>query len=274
MAEKRMFSKTIVDSDAFLDMPLSSQALYFHLSMRADDDGFLNNARKIQRIVGASEDDLKLLILKRFIIAFGGGVLVIKHWRMNNYLRADRHRPTVYQDELAMLNIKDNGSYTLKNDNGIPTGIPDSNQCVTQYSIDKISIDKDSIDTCPEQKSTPDPHPVITLTLNDKTEYPITQSKIDEWAKLFPAVDVMQEFRKMKSWLDSNPRRRKTKQGILRFANSWLTREQDKGGSYKNSNIGKQKNNNKFNNFHQREYDFDKLEAGLLGVHGGGQSNG
>jgi len=89
-----------------------------------------------------------------------------------------------------------------------------------------------------------------------------------------PAVDVMQELRKMKSWLDSNPRRRKTKQGILRFANSWLTREQDKGGSYKNSNSGKPKNNNKFNNFHQREYDFDKLEAGLLGVQGGGQSNG
>lgn len=79
MAERRMFSKTIVDSDAFLDMPLSTQALYFHLSMRADDDGFLNNAKKIQKIIGASDDDLKLLIIKRFVIAFDDGIIVVKH---------------------------------------------------------------------------------------------------------------------------------------------------------------------------------------------------
>ena len=105
-----MFSKTIVDSDAFLDMPLSTQALYFHLSMRADDDGFLNNANKIRRTVGASEDDLKLLIAKKFVIEFEDGIIVIKHWRMNNYLRNDRHKPTVYQEELSMLEIKENGA--------------------------------------------------------------------------------------------------------------------------------------------------------------------
>lgn len=112
MAERRMFSKTIVDSDAFLDMPLSTQALYFHLSMRADDDGFLNNAKKIQKIIGASDDDLKLLIIKRFVIAFDDGIIVVKHWRMNNYLRKDRYTPTVYQEEFKMLGIKDNGAYT------------------------------------------------------------------------------------------------------------------------------------------------------------------
>lgn len=141
MAEKRMFSKTIVDSDAFLEMPLSAQALYFHLSMRADDDGFLNNAKKIQRIINASDDDLRLLVLKRFIIAFPDGIMVIKHWRMNNYLRNDRYKPTVYQEELAMLNIKENGAYTLKNDVENMVGIPNDNQCVTQYRIDKNSID-------------------------------------------------------------------------------------------------------------------------------------
>ena len=137
-----MFAKTIVDCDAFLDMPLSTQALYFHLSMRADDDGFLNNANKIRRTIGASEDDLKLLILKRFVLDFDDGIIVIKHWRMKNYLRSDRYKPTVYQEELAMLDLKENGSYSLKNDVGIPNGY----HLETQYSIGKDSIDKVSID--------------------------------------------------------------------------------------------------------------------------------
>ena len=112
MSEKRMFTQKIIDSDPFLDMPLSTQALYFHLNMRADDDGFINNPKKIQRMIGASEDDLKLLILKRFVIGFESGVIVIKHWRMHNTLKSDRYRPTQYQDELAMLDIKENKSYT------------------------------------------------------------------------------------------------------------------------------------------------------------------
>lgn len=141
MAERRMFAKTIIDSDAFLDMPLSAQALYFHLSMRADDDGFLNNAKKIRKTIGASEDDLKLLVAKKFVITFDDGIIVIKHWRMNNYLRNDRYKPTVYQEEMAMLDLKDNGAYSLKNDVGIPNG----NHLETQYSIGKYRLDKDSI---------------------------------------------------------------------------------------------------------------------------------
>ena len=92
MAEKRMFSTRITGSDAFLDMPLSSRCLYFHLGMEADDDGFLNNAKTIQRMIGASEDDLKLLISKSFVIMFGSGVMVIKHWNINNYIRNDRKK--------------------------------------------------------------------------------------------------------------------------------------------------------------------------------------
>lgn len=233
MAEKRMFSKVIVDSDAFLDMPLSTQALYFHLSMRADDDGFLNNARKIQRLVGASDDDLRLLLMKRFVIGFEGGILVIKHWRMNNYLRKDRYTPTVYQDEYAMLGVKKNGSYTLEKTDGIQAGIPDGSQCVTQVSIGKDSIDKKRIEktVCPEPETAPDRKKAISLILNDKTEYWIFEDQIAEWMELFPAVDVMQELRKMRSWLDSNQSRRKTKRGILRFVNGWLSKEQDKGWS-------------------------------------------
>lgn len=114
MAERRMFAKTIIDSDAFLDMPLSAQALYFHLSMRADDDGFINNPKKIQRMVGASDDDCKLLLMKRFIIAFESGVVVIKHWKIHNYIQKDRYKQTVYIKEMAQLEIKANNSYTEK----------------------------------------------------------------------------------------------------------------------------------------------------------------
>ena len=257
MAERRMFSKTIVDSDAFLDMPLSTQALYFHLSMRADDDGFLNNAKKIQRIIGASEDDLKLLIMKRFVIAFDEGIIVIKHWRMNNYLRKDRYTPTVYQDEFSVLDVKENGAYTIME----TAGIPDGNHCETQVRLGKDSIGKVSIDTtCPEPEPAPDRKQVIALTLNDKSEFWIYGDQVEQWSELFPAVDVMQELRKMKSWLDSNPSRRKTKKGVLRFVNSWLSKEQDKG----RVQTGKAPVSKNLNNFERRDYDMDSLEEQLL----------
>ena len=141
MAERRMFAKTIIDSDAFIDMPLSTQALYFHLSMRADDDGFINNPKKIQRMVGASDDDLKVLVMKRFIIPFESGIVVIKHWKIHNYIRNDRYKPTVYAEEKAMITSKGNGAYTEVNTIGIPNG----NQMDTQVSIGKDRLVQDSI---------------------------------------------------------------------------------------------------------------------------------
>lgn len=119
MAERRMFTKQIIDSDAFLDMPLSAQALYFHLNMRADDDGFVNNPRRIQREIGVSEDDFRILLTKHFIIAFDNGVIVIKHWRMHNYLRKDRYHPTQYKEQFDTLYIKENGAYTTSPQQGI-----------------------------------------------------------------------------------------------------------------------------------------------------------
>ena len=139
MAERRMFTQKIVDSDAFLDMPLSTQCLYFHLNMRADDDGFVNNPKKIQRMIGASEDDLKILLAKRFLLGFESGVVVIKHWRMHNLLRRDRYNPTQYQEEYEQLMLKDNGSYT-ENDVLATSWQPDGNQLATQDSIGKDSI--------------------------------------------------------------------------------------------------------------------------------------
>lgn len=138
MAERRMFAKSIIDSDAFLDMPLSSQALYLHLSMRADDDGFINNPKRIQRMIGCADDDLKLLIAKSFIIPFDSGVVVIKHWRINNYIQKDRYTPTNYVDEKAQLQVKENGSYTQCIQNGYNLD--------TQVSIGKVSIGKVRLD--------------------------------------------------------------------------------------------------------------------------------
>lgn len=115
MANKRMFTMKIVDSDAFLDMPLSTQCLYFHLNMRADDDGFIDNPKRIIRLIGASEDDFRLLIAKRFVLLFDNGIIVIKHWRMHNTLSQNRYKETSYIDEKSMLTLKDNGAYTLNN---------------------------------------------------------------------------------------------------------------------------------------------------------------
>lgn len=113
MANKRMFTMKIVDSDAFLDMPLSAQCLYFHLNMRADDDGFIGNPKRIMKIVGAADDDLKLLIAKSFLLTFENGVIVIKHWRMHNTLSKRRYHETQYIDEKSSLLLKKNGSYSL-----------------------------------------------------------------------------------------------------------------------------------------------------------------
>lgn len=112
MAEKRMFARSLIDSDAFLEMPLSAQALYFHLNMRADDDGFVNNPKRITDYVGAASDDLKLLLAKRFIIVFDSGVIVIRHWRMHNTLKSDRYHPTNYQEEFATLCLEENKAYS------------------------------------------------------------------------------------------------------------------------------------------------------------------
>lgn len=137
MANKRMFTMKIVDSDSFLDMPLSTQCLYFHLNMRADDDGFIGNPKRICKLIGCNDDDLKLLIAKRFVLVFDNGVIVIKHWRMHNTIQKDRYTPTTYSDELKQLGIKDNKSYTLS---------PMETKCIQNVSTDidiDIDIDKD-----------------------------------------------------------------------------------------------------------------------------------
>jgi len=137
-----MFSLQITESDAFLDMPLSSQALYFHLSMNADDEGFVNSPKRVMRMVGASEDDLKILLTKRFLIAFPSGVMVVKHWKINNSIPNDRFKPTDYQEERAMLEVKQNKAYTecIQTVNNMDT------RCIQPVSVDQSSLDKNRLD--------------------------------------------------------------------------------------------------------------------------------
>lgn len=146
MAERRMFTKKIIESDAFIEMPLSAQALYFHLNMAADDDGFLNNPRRIMRSIGASEDDYRLLVAKSFIIIFDSGIIVIKHWKMHNYIQKDRYHPSGYVEEKSMLGLKKNMAYTL-----------DENQMCTKC-IQDVSIGKSKVrvrDSIYSKKSKP-----------------------------------------------------------------------------------------------------------------------
>ena len=139
MAEKRMYTKKITDSDAFIEMSAASQALYFHLNQCADDDGFNNQVQMAMWKAHASIDDLKVLMAKNFIIRFESGVIVIKHWRMHNTLRKDRYVPTNFQEELAMLGVKENEAYTLSGCQTVAKRLP-------QNSIEEISIEENSID--------------------------------------------------------------------------------------------------------------------------------
>lgn len=136
MAERRMFSKSIIDSDIFLDMPLSTQCLYFHLSMRADDDGFVNKTKRIMRMIGSSDDDLRILIAKNFVLPFESGLVVITHWKVHNYIQKDRYRPSTEKEKL-LITVGKSGIYEyLPEENSEPL--------LEQKCIQPVS----KVDTC------------------------------------------------------------------------------------------------------------------------------
>ena len=178
MAQRRMFSKKITETDFFLDMPMSAQCLYFHLNMSADDDGFIGNVKTIRRMIGASEDDLKLLMAKEFLIPFDSGVVVIKDWKIHNYIRSDRYNETVYQDEKKQLKQLDNGRYEL----GIPNVIPVVHQMDTQVRLGKDRLGKDNTLS---SDSTVYPYKEIIEYLNDiaNKQYKYTTSKTQTMIK-------------------------------------------------------------------------------------------
>ena len=200
MAERRMVAKSIVDSDSFIDLPNSARLLYYDLLIRADDDGFINSPKKIMRMTGASQDDLTILALKKFIIPFDNGVVVIKHWRIHNYIRKDTYKETNYKEQKALLSYDENNAYTMR---GRIVDEP-----LTQ---DRIGKDIDRID--------------IYLPLKDGSEFAITDEFMVDLKSTFSNKNVEDELKKMRSWLIANPQKRKTKTGIKRFINGWLSRE-------------------------------------------------
>lgn len=179
MARRRMFSLDVVDTDKFLDMPSSTQALYFHLGMHADDDGFVSSPKRIAKTVNCSEDDLKLLIAKRYLIPFESGVVVISDWKINNWIRADRKQITRYKYEKSLLDTN-NYVYTLTTEKQ-PSVNQVSTKCHTEDSIGKDSIGKDSIEKEPgEVPKKKAPEETINSIINSYTDNPeLKQALID-----------------------------------------------------------------------------------------------
>ena len=220
MAERRMFAKTIIDSDAFLDMPLSTQSLYFHLSMRADDDGFINNPKKIQRMVGASDDDLKLLIAKNFIIPFESGIVVIKHWKIHNYIQSDRYRPTMYKEEKEMLLTKVNKAYTLQD----TACIQDGYMVDTQVSLDKVKLDKviDNID----EEEPPKPSKPVKHKHGEYANVLLTDDELEKLKAEYP--DWKERIERLSSYVASTGKSYKSHYATIR---NWARKDKPVRGN-------------------------------------------
>lgn len=209
MAQRRMFSPQIVESEEFLDMPHSSQLLYFHLCMRADDDGFAQ-PKLIMRLIGSNSDDLKVLIGKRFLLPFESGVIVIKHWLIHNMIRKDRYIPTRFQKEKEALYIKENNAYTDNESNGKPLLAtkwqPNGNQMAPQVRLGKVRLGKDKEDMIGDES----PPPAFSKEfINFWEAYPSKVGKKAAWrawqrAKDRPALDellkVVERQKQSKQW--------------------------------------------------------------------------
>lgn len=231
MAEKRMFSNKIVGSDPFKEMPLSAQALYFHLGMAADDEGFLNNAKSIQRSIMASDDDFKLLIAKNFVIPFPSGVVVIKHWLMQNRVQPSRLVPTQYYEEKELLETKQNGVYTLCRQNvdkmstKCQQNVDDLSQRVVEVSLVECSLGECSVSSEDHADDTDAAAQRLYITLCNKYGQDYVNGKIER-AKRYPGTSM----ETIAKWCEEDMKKRK----------------------------------NSFNNFPQRENDIAEIEKILL----------
>lgn len=234
IAERRMFAKTIIDSDAFLEMPMSTQCLYFHLSMRADDDGFINNPKSIMRIIGCKDDDVKILIGKKFIIPFESGVVVIKHWKIHNYIRNDRYKETKYKDEKSTLELDENNAYTQ-------TGIPIDNQMETQVRLGKDRLGKVNIDMV-EQVDSPTSKKKFIKPTKEEIEQYCTENNYNVDAEKF--IDYYDS----NGWIVGKTKMKDWKATVR----GWHRREKEnKSQKTQPPQVPK---SNKFHNFQERDY--------------------
>lgn len=245
MAEKRMISKKITDSDAFIELSSSAQALYFHLMLSADDDGFNNQIQIAMMKAHATVDDLKVLLMKHFIIRFESGVIVIKHWRMQNAIRKDRYTPTNFQEELRQLGIKDNGSYTLNKELGCQVVA----KRLPQDSIGKDSIDKNSIIKESNKEKTTR---FVPPTLEEVKAY-ITEKNYN--------VDPVKfwNFYESKGWYVGKNKMKNWKSCVV----TWNRTSSDHTGNSYQDKVNRQERNyteEQFNNIASSFNDIDDLE--------------
>lgn len=279
MAVRRMFSLDVVDTDKFLEMPATSQNLYFHLGMHADDDGFVASPKRIARNIGCGADDLSILLAKNFIIAFEDGVVVITHWKQNNYIRPDRYKPTIYQEDFSCLTEK-NGSYMLALNDvktglenvGISddterytTGIPNDAKRDTQVRLDQDSIGYiyNTYSASSETRIAPAyPYQEIISYLNEKagtnfrSASKATQKRI---RARFKEGFTLEDFKTV-----INVKVAEWKGGELEKYLRPETLFGTKFESYLNQKRGSNRKTNSFHNFHEREYDFTALQEQLV----------
>lgn len=232
MADRRMITKKVTDDDHFLELSASAQALYLHLNMSADDDGFNNQVSISMFRAHASVEDLKQLLERRYILQFDSGVIVIKHWRMANALRKDRYTPTAFQEELSKLSLNENGSYTW-----LPDGCQTVANCLPQDRLDKDRLDKSN------KKN------------NKRFTAPSVNEVRDYCNERGNKVDAQSfvDFYESKGWKVGNQSMKDWKAAVR----TWERRKKDDKPAEKKT---------AFNSFSQREYDYSDLESRLLGL--------
>lgn len=211
MAEKRMFSSNVIDSDAFLDMSPTARLLYYDMGMRADDDGFIDSPKKIMRIIGASDSDLKELIDNGFVLRFESGVIVIRHWYVNNRVRRDTYHETIYTEEKSRLLLEKNNVYQLRNDSVTDT-LQTCDEIGSQIRGGEDGIDKDRLGkdrlgegcACVREESSENQADCLTPPSQESPvlyfptkegEQPIYQSDIDNLSRYYNnSIDVKAEI--------------------------------------------------------------------------------
>lgn len=304
MAERRMLSRTILDSDKFLDMPLTTQALYIHLIMNADDDGFLNNSQKITRMIGAGKKDFELLISAEFIIDFNNGICAVKHWKLHNYIRSDRYKPTVYQDELSRLVIASNKVYeesktygktkVYEADTNEKLSYSNSDEIIPKAEINNSDLDYKSCKNTYKKISDATEEEIIDKTEDCNKDY--LEKVMIKWNLLgISNISCIKNTRQ--KLLKARIKEHGTDNVINAIGNieksSFLKGQNDRGwvitfdwfvkpnnfikvlegnyddnNSYSGENFIRGSSTSKklsFNNFPQRQYNYDELEKKLLG---------
>ena len=223
MAERRMFAKTIIDSDAFLEMPATTQLLYFNLSMRADDDGFINNPKSIMRNARCNDDDLKLLIAKKFIIPFESGIVVVKHWKIHNYIAKDRYTETKYKEEKALLSLDENKAYTTCIQ---PVHRLDTQDRLGKDRLGKDRMVKDSIDIIPETVVSENPPKTTKHKYGEYNNVLLSDAELEKLKAEFP--DWEERIERLSAYVASTGKRYKNHLATIR---NWARNDKPKVGA-------------------------------------------